>query len=62
MKIILGIGLLLVAIAIIFVGPHITIWALNTLFGLSIAHGFAEWFATLWLGAIFASAYRAKSK
>jgi hypothetical protein len=43
--------LLLVAVvmAAIYYGPIITIWALNTLFGLDIPVNWATWGATLWL-------------
>ena len=44
----LGIFILL-AIALIFVGPIITIWALNTLFNLNIDTNIATWFAVAWL-------------
>lgn len=40
---------LIIAIMIIF-GPHVTIWAVNLLFGLSIPHNWYTWFAVLWLG------------
>lgn len=30
--------------------PFMTIWALNTLFGLSIAYTFTTWLATAWIG------------
>ena len=42
---------LIVACAI-FVAPWLSIWALNTLFGLGIAYTFKTWLAALVLGAI----------
>lgn len=50
----------LVAITLVFavliaIGPLVTIWALNTLFGLAIAYSFKTWFATAWLGLMLAS-------
>lgn len=42
--------LLLVAAIIVF-SPLISIWAVNTLFGTSIAAPFSTWFAALWLTA-----------
>jgi hypothetical protein len=35
-------------LALVF-GPHVTIWALNTVFNLHIGHGLVEWAAVLWL-------------
>ena len=46
------IGLLLGFVALIVGGPLITIWALNTLFNLSIAYNIATWFASLWISFI----------
>jgi flagellar biosynthesis component FlhA len=40
-----------VVLAAVFV-PLITIWAINTLFGTSIAFSFVNWFATLWITGI----------
>lgn len=42
-----------IIIAIIFC-PMITIWAINTLFGLGITCTFAHWFAVLWISGTFA--------
>lgn len=41
----------LAILAIVAIGPLVTIWALNTLFGLMIPTNLATWFATLWLGS-----------
>lgn len=46
------IGLILLGIALLIIGPHITIWALNLAFGFNIGHGLAEWFAILWLSTL----------
>ena len=44
--------IVLVVACFIFLGPLLTIWALNTLFpGLHIDYGIAEWFAVIVLGA-----------
>ena len=40
------------AILLIIAGPFISIWSLNTLFGLKIAYGFFEWLAMLWVGVV----------
>lgn len=33
-------------------GPLLTIWSLNTLFGLGIAYGVLEWLAMVWLSIV----------
>ena len=42
-----------IAIAVIIGFPLAVIWALNTLFGLTIAYGFFEWLAAFILVAVF---------
>jgi len=43
--------IVLLIVALVIVGPLLTIWALNTLFPvLNIAYGLAEWVAVLLLG------------
>lgn len=42
----LGIFILL---ALIFGSPFVTIWAINSLFGLTIGYTFTNYFAALWL-------------
>ena len=44
--------LFVVFIAAIIASPLISIWAINTLFGLNIPFEFATWFAALWINAI----------
>ncbi len=40
-------------VGLIWFGPLITIWSVNTLFGLTIPYTLKTWFATLWLvGAV----------
>ena len=51
MEKIAGIGLLLIIVGLIIVGPLLTIWSLNTLFGLGIAYNFYTWLATVILAA-----------
>lgn len=48
----IALGVVLIVFLII-AGPFMTIWALNTLFGLSIAYTFTTWLATVWFGLIF---------
>lgn len=50
------VGLLLLIVVLIIVGPFLTIWALNTLFGLGIAYTFWTWLATV----ILATAIKTK--
>jgi hypothetical protein len=40
----------LLVIVLIVVGPFLSIWALNTLFGLAIAYTLKTWAASLILG------------
>lgn len=47
-------GIIVVLIVAIIFGPIITIWALNTVFGLGIAYTFKTWLAVLFLTALFA--------
>ena len=43
---------LLLIVALIILGPVITIWALNLVFGLNLVTNFATWFAVLWLQSL----------
>ena len=44
-----GVSLIAVLVLFIFIaGPFISIWALNTLFGLGIAYNFWTWLAMVW--------------
>jgi hypothetical protein len=45
-----SVWLTLIIVSIVF-APLVTIWSLNTLFGLSIAYTIESWFATVWLQA-----------
>jgi hypothetical protein len=45
---------------LIFFGPFATIWALNTLFSLSIAYTFKTWLAALVLGSIVSRSVHVK--
>lgn len=40
----------LLILVLVIVGPFITIWSLNTLFGLGIAYTVWTWLAMAWLG------------
>jgi len=53
--------LILLIIALIVVGPVITIWALNTLFpALAIEYTFQTWLAAVILGSVFKTTVNAK--
>lgn len=52
MPILLMVFFLVLIIAIVVVGPFVTIWALNTLFGFKIAFTFWTWLASAWLSAV----------
>jgi hypothetical protein len=41
--------IIVLIVTLVVVGPLLTIWALNTLFGLGIETTLATWFATWWL-------------
>lgn len=43
-------------------GPFITIWALNALFGLTIADTWLNWFYVVWLTAIVSGNTKIQSK
>ena len=43
------VGILAFAFALIVFGPFISIWSLNTLFGLTIAYTFKTWLAAIWI-------------
>ena len=55
------IGVVLLVLLLIFligVGPLITIWSVNTLFGIGIAYNFWTWLSAAWITAILT--YRVK--
>jgi hypothetical protein len=41
-----------IMIAILVVAPLLSIWSLNTLFGLGIEYMLSTWFAMVWLSAV----------
>lgn len=46
-------AIVIFAIIVILVAPLILIWSINTFFGLTIAYGFYEWLAGLFLLGFF---------
>jgi hypothetical protein len=61
MKMIKIAGLVLVIAVLVLIGPFVTIWALNTLFGLGIAYTFWTWVAIVWLGLVLQTKIGKKS-
>lgn len=54
MKETLGIvGLIILIIALIGVGPILTLVSVNALFGLNIAYTLGNWLAVVWLSILF---------
>ena len=45
-------GLILLIVVILTVGPLLTLFMLNTLFGLGLAYSFKTWFAALLLNVL----------
>lgn len=42
-------GLIAFILVLIVFGPFVSIWSLNTLFGLGIAYTFKTWLAAVWI-------------
>lgn len=42
-------GLIAFILVVLVFGPFVTIWSLNTLFGLGIAYSLKTWLATIWI-------------
>jgi hypothetical protein len=55
------VGLVLLIAVLVLIGPFVTIWALNTLFGLGIAYTFWTWVAIVWLGLVLQTKIGKKS-
>jgi hypothetical protein len=41
-----------IMIAILVIAPLVSIWSLNTLFGLGIEYAISTWFAMVWLSMV----------
>lgn len=54
-----AIAWILIIAVLVIVGPLVTIWALNALFGLAIPFALKTWLAAAWLASVVA--YRGKS-
>jgi hypothetical protein len=44
------VALVVLLVVLLAIGPLLTIWSLNTLFGLGIAYTFWTWLAVIFLG------------
>lgn len=42
-------GIVAFVLLMIVFGPFLSIWSLNTLFGLGIAYSFKTWLAAIWI-------------
>ena len=51
-----NLAIVAVVVLVIIFGPLLTIWSLNTLFGLGIAYTFWTWLATVVLSSILGGA------
>lgn len=51
-KIIYVLGLLILNLLIVIIGPMLTIWSINTIFLLNIPLNFWSWFAVFWIHGI----------
>ena len=51
-------GLVLLIAVILTVGPFLTLFMLNTLFGLSLAYSFKTWFAALLLNVLISARFK----
>jgi len=50
---IFGVSILVaLLVAFVLLGPFITIWSLNTLFGIDIGYSFWTWLAMVWLNGV----------
>lgn len=49
-------------VTVIVIGPLLTIWSLNTLFGLGIAYNVKTWFAAFVLSSIASGRFTAMAK
>ena len=54
-------SVVLLIVVLVIVGPFITIWSLNTLFGLGIDYTVWTWLAMAWIGAVLSAKIGQKS-
>jgi hypothetical protein len=57
-----ALGIIMLVAIVIFVAPLISIWALNTLFTLSIDYTFKTWLSALVLGSIVSRSVHVNKK
>lgn len=61
-QIVLGVGVILLAIGIILITPFLLIWSVNGLFSLSIQYTWMNWFYALVLMVLLRGSASYKSK
>lgn len=61
MKMIKILAIVLLLLLVLIFAPFLTIWSLNTLFGLGIAYNLWTWLAMAWLGAVLSAMIGRKS-
>lgn len=61
MKMIKILAIVLLLLLVLIFAPFLTIWSLNTLFGLGIAYNLWTWLAMAWLGAVLSAKIGRKS-
>lgn len=49
------IGALLTMFVLLFIGPFISIWSINTIFGLGISYSIETWLGMVWLHLLFST-------
>lgn len=54
-------AIVLLLLLVLIFAPFLTIWSLNTLFGLGIAYNLWTWLAMAWLGAVLGAKIGRKS-
>jgi hypothetical protein len=55
------IAVLIIVLLLLVFGPILTIWSLNTLFGLAIPYTFKTWFAALFLAGVVSGSAKAST-
>lgn len=51
-KNVVALGIILGIVCLLVFTPFISIWSVNTIFGVNIAYTFSTWFAAFWLQVV----------
>lgn len=51
-KNVVALGIILVVVCLLLLAPFISIWSVNTLFGVNIAYTFWTWMAAFWMQVV----------